>query len=93
MRCPSCGGEKTKTVDSRLVTSGADAGLRWRRRRCLDCEQEIITYEVRLEEWKAAKRASRVIGSGSLLKRFREAMQHMTSMADEVEKQIGGGRQ
>lgn len=52
-----------------------------------------MTYEVRAEEWQAAKRASLVVGSGSLLRKFREAMQHMTSMANEVEKQIGGGRQ
>jgi len=46
MRCPFCGTEETKVVDSR-VSEGQDA-IR-RRRECLECSQRFTTYE-RIEE-------------------------------------------
>lgn len=46
MRCPFCGHEETKVVDSR-VSEGQDA-IR-RRRECLSCTQRFTTYE-RIEE-------------------------------------------
>lgn len=46
MRCPFCGHEETKVVDSR-VSESQDA-IR-RRRECLDCTQRFTTYE-RIEE-------------------------------------------
>ena len=46
MRCPFCGHEETKVVDSR-VSEGQDA-IR-RRRECLSCAQRFTTYE-RIEE-------------------------------------------
>ena len=46
MRCPFCGHEETKVVDSR-VSEGQDA-IR-RRRECLSCSQRFTTYE-RIEE-------------------------------------------
>lgn len=46
MRCPFCGHEETKVVDSR-VSESQDA-IR-RRRECLNCEQRFTTYE-RLED-------------------------------------------
>jgi transcriptional repressor NrdR len=46
MRCPFCGHEETKVVDSR-VSESQDA-IR-RRRECLECEQRFTTYE-RVEE-------------------------------------------
>jgi transcriptional repressor NrdR len=46
MRCPFCGHEETKVVDSR-VSESQDA-IR-RRRECLSCEQRFTTYE-RVEE-------------------------------------------
>ena len=42
MRCPFCGHEETKVVDSR-VSESQDA-IR-RRRECLNCEQRFTTYE------------------------------------------------
>lgn len=46
MRCPYCGHEETKVVDSRVSESG-DA-IR-RRRECLECQQRFTTYERREE--------------------------------------------
>jgi len=46
MRCPFCGHEETKVVDSR-VSEGRDT-IR-RRRECLSCSQRFTTYE-RIEE-------------------------------------------
>jgi transcriptional repressor NrdR len=46
VRCPFCGHEETKVVDSR--TSEAQDAIR-RRRECLSCEKRFTTYE-RIEE-------------------------------------------
>ena len=46
MRCPFCGHDETKVVDSR-VSESQDA-IR-RRRECLKCEQRFTTYERREE--------------------------------------------
>lgn len=46
MRCPYCGHEETKVVDSRVSESG-DA-IR-RRRECLECAKRFTTYERREE--------------------------------------------
>jgi transcriptional repressor NrdR len=46
MKCPFCGHDETKVVDSRV--SEAQDAIR-RRRECLSCEQRFTTYE-RVEE-------------------------------------------
>lgn len=46
MRCPNCGIDDSKVVDSR--TTEAEDAIR-RRRECLDCQTRFTTYE-RLEE-------------------------------------------
>jgi transcriptional repressor NrdR len=46
MRCPFCGHEETKVIDSRV--SESQEAIR-RRRECLSCEQRFTTYE-RVEE-------------------------------------------
>jgi transcriptional repressor NrdR len=46
MKCPFCGHEETKVVDSRV--SESQEAIR-RRRECLECEQRFTTYE-RVEE-------------------------------------------
>jgi transcriptional repressor NrdR len=46
MRCPFCGNEDDKVVDSRLSKDGA--AIR-RRRQCLTCEKRFTTYE-RIDE-------------------------------------------
>lgn len=42
MRCPSCGYEESKVVDSRPVEDGASIR---RRRECLECGHRFTTYE------------------------------------------------
>lgn len=46
MRCPFCGHDETKVVDSRV--SEAQDAIR-RRRECLSCQQRFTTYERREE--------------------------------------------
>jgi transcriptional repressor NrdR len=46
MRCPFCGHEETKVVDSRVSESGDSIR---RRRECLECQQRFTTYERRDE--------------------------------------------
>ena len=43
MRCPACGCEDDKVIDSRSVREGL--GVR-RRRECLDCHTRFTTYEI-----------------------------------------------
>jgi transcriptional repressor NrdR len=47
LRCPQCGFEESKVVDSR--TSEAQDAIR-RRRECLDCGKRFTTYERREEQ-------------------------------------------
>ena len=42
MKCPSCGYQETKVIDSRLNTDGTSIR---RRRECLKCEKRFTTYE------------------------------------------------
>jgi len=42
MRCPFCGDDETKVVDSRLASEGAQVR---RRRECLKCNERFTTFE------------------------------------------------
>jgi len=42
VKCPSCGYQETKVIDSRLNTDGTSIR---RRRECLECEKRFTTYE------------------------------------------------
>lgn len=42
MRCPFCGAEDTKVIDSRLANDGDNVR---RRRECLTCEERFTTFE------------------------------------------------
>jgi len=42
MKCPSCGYNDTKVIDSRLSSEGSSIR---RRRECLKCEKRFTTYE------------------------------------------------
>ncbi len=42
MRCPFCGADETKVVDSRLASEGAQVR---RRRECLKCNERFTTFE------------------------------------------------
>ncbi|MGB3918204.1 transcriptional regulator NrdR [Thiothrix litoralis] len=43
MRCPFCGADDTRVVDSRLANEGDQVR---RRRRCVVCDERFTTYEV-----------------------------------------------
>ena len=54
MRCPTCGCQDDKVIDSRVVKEGA--GVR-RRRECLNCAHRFTTYESIIQvELKVVKR-------------------------------------
>lgn len=42
MRCPYCGTQETRVIDSRLSTEGDQVR---RRRQCVDCKERFTTYE------------------------------------------------
>ncbi|MBK1694439.1 transcriptional regulator NrdR [Chromatium weissei] len=42
MRCPFCGEQETKVIDSRLCNEGDQVR---RRRQCMDCKERFTTYE------------------------------------------------
>ncbi|TDO95872.1 transcriptional regulator NrdR [Marinomonas balearica] len=43
MRCPFCGAQDTKVLDSRLVSEGAQVR---RRRTCNECQERFTTFEI-----------------------------------------------
>ncbi|HAB18252.1 MAG TPA: transcriptional regulator NrdR [Verrucomicrobiota bacterium] len=57
MRCPKCGGQDDKVIDSRASREGS---VIRRRRECLNCEQRFTTYEeIEREELFVVKRDGR----------------------------------
>lgn len=57
MRCPKCGGQEDKVIDSRASREGA---VIRRRRECLSCEHRFTTYEeIEREELFVVKRDGR----------------------------------
>lgn len=57
MRCPKCGGEEDRVIDSRASKEGATIR---RRRECLGCEHRFTTYEeIEREQLTVLKRDGR----------------------------------
>jgi transcriptional repressor NrdR len=57
MKCPKCGSEDDKVLDSRLVREGASIR---RRRECLTCDYRFTTYEeIVKDELRVIKRDGR----------------------------------
>lgn len=57
MRCPKCGGEEDRVIDSRASKEGATIR---RRRECLHCEHRFTTYEeIEREQLVVLKRDGR----------------------------------
>ncbi len=54
MRCPTCGEDDDKVVDSRSIKNGS--GIR-RRRQCLQCQHRFTTYEYLLPQYQVIKRS------------------------------------
>jgi transcriptional repressor NrdR len=95
MRCPACGAEDDKVVDSRLAEDGA--AIR-RRRECLTCGRRFTTYE-RVEEVPVTvvkrsghrepfDRTKIVAGLRSAAKNRPVSAEEMESLAVEVEESL-----
>jgi transcriptional repressor NrdR len=64
MRCPKCGGQDDKVIDSRSSKEGATIR---RRRECLACEHRFTTYEqIEHDPLMVVKRDGRRIVAPSL---------------------------
>lgn len=88
MRCPFCGAQDTKVVDSRLYGDGDQVR---RRRRCIVCGDRFTTYEVaELELPRVIKRdGSRVPFDGRKLRAgLMRAVEKRPVSADEIEAVI-----
>ncbi|WPL17210.1 Transcriptional repressor NrdR [Thiorhodovibrio winogradskyi] len=88
MRCPFCGAEDTKVVDSRLYGDGDQVR---RRRRCIVCAERFTTYEKpELELPRVIKRdGSRVPFDGRKLRSgLMRAVEKRPVSADQIEAVI-----
>jgi transcriptional repressor NrdR len=96
LRCPCCGTNKEKVVDSREAPGGA--AIR-RRRECLKCRRRYTTYE-RLEESRlmVVKRDGRrepfdrrkiLSGVVKACEKRAVAMERIEALVDDLERAIG----
>ncbi len=95
MRCPWCGEEDTKVIDSRSVE-----GKKKRRRCCTQCGRRFNTYECverpmlmvakrdgSLEPFNRNKLISGIVNS---IKKRPVKMEQVTGLVDEVEAELSG---
>jgi len=90
MRCPFCGADDSKVIDSRLATEG-DA-IR-RRRSCVECNERFTTYETaELTLPRLIKRdQSRAVFSEEKLRRgFLRALEKRPVSMDAVDTAVKG---
>ena len=95
MRCPSCGHEEDKVVDSRSTKE--NSAVR-RRRECLSCGHRFTTYEyVELRPFMVVKKDGRrehysreKVLSGLLraCEKRPVSMETLEKLVDEVEKEV-----
>ena len=84
MKCPHCGFEDSKVLDSRDV----DDGVR-RRRQCLRCESRFTTYErIQKSSLYVVKKDKRreLFDKGKLLKGIRKAFEKRPIAANVIDK-------
>jgi len=95
MRCPWCGHEQDRVVDSRTTESGAAVR---RRRQCLSCSRRFTTFE-RMEvvgltvikrdgAKEAFDRAKLVAGVAKAIKNRPVTEQQVANLADRVEEKL-----
>ncbi|MBA4683876.1 MAG: transcriptional repressor NrdR [Planctomycetes bacterium] len=95
MRCPSCGSEKDRVVDSRSSSDGLAVR---RRRECQGCNKRFTSYE-RIEETprmvvkkdmrrEPFNRAKVLDGIMTACQKRRISVERMESIVDEVEKRL-----
>ncbi len=96
MRCPFCGHNDNKVVDSRV---SKDASVIRRRRHCLHCDQRFTTYErvEEMETYVVKKDGSREVfdrakvkkGITLALRKRPVSMDRVEQFLDELESRIG----
>jgi len=95
MRCPWCGHEQDRVVDSRTTESGAAVR---RRRECLSCSRRFTTFE-RMEvvgltvikrdgAKEAFDRAKLIAGVAKAIKNRPVTEQQVANLADRVEEKL-----
>ena len=95
MRCPWCGHEQDRVVDSRTTESGAAVR---RRRQCLSCSRRFTTFE-RMEvvgltvikrdgAKEAFDRAKLIAGVAKAIKNRPVTEQQVAKLADRVEEKL-----
>ena len=95
MKCPRCGSEDDKVVDSRAVRDGRAVR---RRRECLSCEERYTTYEAvetrpvlvvkRSGERMAYHRAKVVLGVTKACEKRPVSLEQIEIIVDRVEQNL-----
>lgn len=95
MKCPRCGNEGDKVVDSRSVREGRAVR---RRRECLDCGERFTTYEAletrpvlvikRSGERVAYHRSKVVVGVAKACEKRPVPLEEIETIVDRVEERL-----
>ncbi len=95
MKCPQCGSEEDKVVDSRAVRDGRAVR---RRRECLSCEERYTTYEAietqpvlvvkRSGERMAYHREKVILGVTKACEKRPVSMEQIEIIVDRVERNL-----
>lgn len=88
MRCPFCGEQDTKVIDSRLASEGDQVR---RRRECVACKERFTTYEVaELSLPRIIKRnkAREAFDEGKLRAGMQRALEKRPVEVDEIEAAV-----
>nr|MEE4266639.1 transcriptional regulator NrdR [Candidatus Krumholzibacteria bacterium] len=96
MRCPSCGHEEDKVVDSRSVRDGRAVR---RRRECLHCQSRFTTYESletrpvlvvkRSGDRVAYHRSKVIVGVTKACEKRPVSLEEIEMIVDHVEEKLG----
>lgn len=97
MKCPRCGNESDKVVDSRAVRDGRAVR---RRRECLDCNERYTTYEAvetrpvlvvkRSGERVAYHRSKVIVGVTKACEKRPVNLEQIEIIVDRVEQKLAG---
>ncbi len=97
MRCPQCGNEEDKVVDSRAVRDGRAVR---RRRECLVCQNRFTTYEAletrpvlvikRSGERVAYHRSKVIVGVTKACEKRPVPLEEIEMIVDRVEERLAG---
>ena len=97
MKCPRCGNESDKVVDSRAVRDGRAVR---RRRECLDCNERYTTYEAvetrpvlvvkRSGERVAYHRSKVIVGVTKACEKRPVTLEQIEIIVDRLEQNLAG---